>query len=168
MTIKIDTDLREQVEKLLAGGISENATTAIRKEADSIAERIISDVEWRLKDELAPTLALWVAEMAEKAVEALIAGDDGRMRSFLACDPSGFNGRSDGYWIEKDPARWHSVIHGRLFETGSLEFRKKIVNAHRDLLVTERVKDLEDQVASLVAQVAKLEREKEDLRERVR
>lgn len=167
MSAKIDADLRDRLTDILASGLTDEAMKGIKKAADEISERIQNDIEYRLRDEMAPNLAGWVADMATRAVEALMVGDDARMRAYLACDPSGFTGRSDGYWSEKDPARWHSVIHGRLFETGSLEFRKKIVNAHRDLLVTERIKDLEDQIASLVAQVSKLEREKADLWERV-
>ena len=46
--------------------------------------------------------------------------------------------------------------------------RAKTVNAHRDVLVSERILDLEDQVKSLVAQNVKLTYERERLYERVR
>jgi hypothetical protein len=41
-----------------------------------------------------------------------------------------------------------------------------IVEAHRDLITSQRILDLEDQVRSLVAQNNKLERERDDWRER--
>ena len=52
--------------------------------------------------------------------------------------------------------------------TLAVALRKKIVDAHRDLLVTERILDLEDQVKSLVEQVNKANAEKESLYERLR
>lgn len=46
--------------------------------------------------------------------------------------------------------------------------RKQIVDAHRDLLVNERILDLEDQVKSLVEQVNKAKAEKEEMWQRYR
>jgi hypothetical protein len=55
-----------------------------------------------------------------------------------------------------------------LFETGAIELRKGIVNAHPELLKNERILDLEDQVASLVKQVNEKEQRLESMWERVK
>jgi len=60
------------------------------------------------------------------------------------------------------------VIRGKLFETGAIELRKQIVDAHAELLKAERILDLEDQLKSLVGQLKKMEAEKNAMWERVR
>lgn len=70
--------------------------------------------------------------------------------------------------LRREDDEWHSVIHGQLFEQGAVRLRKEIVDAHRDLLVNERILDLEDQVRSLVVQVNKANAEKDAMWERVR
>ncbi len=42
------------------------------------------------------------------------------------------------------------------FETAAVELRKQVVNTFPDLLKSERVLDLEDQVSSLTAEVNRL------------
>jgi len=56
----------------------------------------------------------------------------------------------------------------KLHEWAFIDLRRQIVDAHRDLLVNERIRDLEDQVKSLVAQVNKVIAEKDAMWERVR
>ena len=103
--------------------------------------------------------------MAGRAVEALLAGNESEMIRWLSCDTRGYTGRSDGYG-ERSIERQHPVIHGKLFEPGCVLLRKQIAQAHRDLITSERIKDLEDQVASLVAQNNALEKDLESWRDR--
>lgn len=56
---------------------------------------------------------------------------------------------------------WHPVIHGTLFEAGAIELRHKIVDTHKDLIASERILDLEDQVKCLTAKVNQLNRKLE-------
>jgi len=106
----------------------------------------------------------------------LLAIDD-QMRRYLSCDKRGeggeyicFTGRSDfqGYGRQRETHEQHPVIHGRLFEQGAVELRKKVAQANEALIRDERILDLEDQVKSLVAQVNKAIAEKEQMWERVR
>ena len=100
---------------------------------------------------------------------AIDGRSDDQMRRYLSCDKRGEDGkyigwigRSDGYG---NPS--HSVIHGRLFEQGALELRKKVAQANEALLRDERIRDLEDQVKSLVEQLNKANAENERLRDRL-
>jgi hypothetical protein len=65
-------------------------------------------------------------------------------------------------------AQQHPIIHGKISENSCVELRRMIVDAHRDLITAERIKDLEDINKSLVAQVNKAEAEKNAMWERVR
>lgn len=169
MASAIDEKLRDDLTATLQAGITDEALKAIKKAADDIVQRIQDDVEWRVKDDLAGNLSWYVADMASRAVTALLDGNWEMMRRYLKCEQGGWNGRSDGASIApKDIDRQHPVIHGELFEGECIALRRKIAEAHRDLLTSERILDLQDQVRSLVAQVTKLEREKEAIFERYR
>jgi hypothetical protein len=174
MTDKIDPTLRDQLAATVDAALSDRSES-IKKAVRSIADDIESDLMYRVQDDMAANLTDWVAQMAERAVEQMLAGNEDQMRRYLSCDKRGpdgqylcYTGRSDGMYAREKPEACHPVIHGRLFEQGALELRKKIVDAHRELLVDERIRDLEDQVKSLVAQVNKAVEEKERLWERVR
>jgi len=169
MMNKIDEQLRDSLTATLQAGITDDTIKTIKKAADEIVERIHDDLEWRIKSDLAGHLSWYVADMASRAVTALLDGNWQMMRRYLTCEQGGWNGRSDGASIApKDIERQHPVIHGALFEGECIALRRKIAEAHRDLLTSERILDLEDQVKSLVAQVNKLEREKEANFERYR
>lgn len=156
---KITDDIAARLEAELSKGVSEDAMKAIKKASDDIIYRIEDDIMWRLKDELAPQLTAFVVEMCQKTITALLEGNESEMQRYIQCDKRYWTGRGDNF---------HSVIHGTLFEQGSIALRRKIVDAHRDTLVTERILDLEDQVKSLVAQVNKANREKDAMWERLR
>lgn len=167
-----DTEMEEIATKLrdaLAKGISEDAMKHVKKATDDILCTIEGDLDYRLKDELAPNLSSFVVEMAKRTVEMLLAGNEDQMRRYLGCERGHYNGRSDGdTWRPRPIHEWHSVIHGKLFEQGHLAVRKAIVEAHADLLKNERILDLEDQVKALVEQVNKANSEREKMWERCR
>lgn len=153
--------LQEAIEKALP----DESFETLKKKAQELAERISEEIEWHLRDNLASNLAYHAKEMAGRAVAALLEGNEPEMIRWLSCDANGFTGRSDGYGT-RSIEQQHPIIHGKLFEQGCVLLRKKIVEAHKDLIESERIKDLEDQVASLVAQNNKLQKELNDWRER--
>lgn len=170
MSDKIDQAMRDRLKEILADGVSDDAMKNVKKACEEIVSQVEDDLMWRIKDDLAPNLTSWVADMAQRAVEQMLAGNDDQMRRYLSCDKRGpdgqyigWTGRSDGYG---NPS--HSVIHGRLFEQGALELRKKVAQANEALIRDERIRDLEDQVKSLVEQVNKANAEKEEMWQRLR
>lgn len=171
MNNKLDEEIQTQLTAVLAASISEDTMKGIRKAVDGILCDIEGDVMYRLKDEIAPNLTAYVADMAQRAVEALLAGREDLMRRYLGCESDRWNGRSDGdqgWGRKREDYEWHQVIHGKLFEQGAMALRKGIVEAHRDLITSEHILDLEDQVKSLVAQVNRARAETESARERLR
>lgn len=177
MTDKIDQGLCDQLRDAIQAGLSDEGNVkALNKAIEDISYRIQSDLEYAIKDNMAYDLSGWVVGMAENAVEQILNGNEDQMRRYLSCEKRsetgeyiGWNGRLDGFSMgDRDIARQHPVIHGRLFEQGCVRLRKEIVDAHRDLLVSERILDLEEQVKSLVAQVNKANDEKEQMWQRVR
>lgn len=131
-----------------------------------LADDMVSSFQYEIQDNMAENLSYHVKEMAGRAVEALLAGNESEMVRWLSCDKRGYTGRSDGYHTNRPIEAQHPVIHGKLFEQGAVALRKAIAEAHRDLITNERIADLEDQVRSLVAQNNKLERERNEARER--
>lgn len=126
------------------------------------------DMEYGVIDRMSETIEGFVSGMAGKVVEEILEGREDQMRRYLGLD--GYTGRheeSPTYGRKKDVSEAHPVIHGNLFETGAIALRKKMAQAHADLIQNERITDLEDQVASLVSQVAKKDMEIEGLRNRV-
>lgn len=164
-------DIAEQLTESLQKGITDEAWKSINKSVDQIRCDIEGDIEYRLKEDLAGNLSCYVADMAEKVVKAILEGNEDQMRRYLGCEHGHWNGRSDGahgYGRKQTDAEQHPVIHGKLFEQGAIRLRKDIVAAHSEMIVSERILDLEDQVKSLVAQVNKAIFEREKMWERVR
>ena len=62
--------------------------------------------------------------------------------------------RSLGYDAGKP---WSSVHFGNIFETSGIVMRRKLVEAHADLIESERIKDLESIVEGLRLQILRLE-----------
>lgn len=161
--------LSEQLLATLADGLSDNCMASVRKHAEAISSDIEGDIEYRLKEGLAPMLVEWVEEMAKRAVTSILEGSEDQMRRYLGCERGHWTGRSDSpYWRRENEADWHPVIHGKLFDHGAVTLRRQIVEAHRELIASERILDLEDQVKSLIAQVNKANAEREAMFQRAR
>ena len=151
-------DLRINCEEAIDNGVTDEALARAKKRLADVWDEFHSDFEERVKQYLSYNLAAWAQEMADKAIEALLRGDVEEMMRRLHC--------ADNQWTGRD--REHMVIHGRLSEHDPMVLRKQVVDAFPQLLKDQRVIDLEDQVASLVKTVNKLEREKEEMWQRVR
>jgi hypothetical protein len=143
-------ELRDQLKAVLEAGISDEAMKPIQRQIDNICRDVEDTIFYRVKDELSVNLSAYVVDMAKRSVEAILAGNESELRRYLSCEINGWTGRDHK----------HPVIHGRLFEAQPIELRRKIVEAHRDLIANERILDLEDQVKSLVQQVNKITAEK--------
>ena len=167
-TSELLEDDRRALKDALEAALPEEQLEPLKKKARALADEVADSIEWNLKDNLATNLSYHVREMAGRAVEALLEGNEAEMIRWLSCDKRGYTGRSDGYNTHRSIDEQHPIIHGKLFEQGCVALRKKIAEAHRDLIASERILDLEDQVRSLVAQNNKLAREKEAMWQRVR
>lgn len=149
-----DSGIRERLLAALESGISDDAMKAVKKQVDGIIYDIEIDLRYRIKEDLAPHLTAYAVEMAERTVNAILEGNQQQMEHYLGCERGRWTGRSteDIAWRNKALDEWHPVIHGKLFESGSMRLRRDIVIAHRDLITSQRILDLEDQVKALVAQ----------------
>lgn len=159
-------DDRKALYDALESALPDERLEPLKKEARKLAESIMDDIEWSLRDNLASNLSYHVKEMAGRAIEALLDGNESEMIRWLSCDQRGYTGRSDGYNVNRTIEQQHPIIHGRLFEQGCVLLRKKIAQAHAELIATQRTLDLEDQVRSLVAQNNTLERERNSWRDK--
>lgn len=168
MTDEINEDLKNQLLKTLDAGLSEDGLKRMKKHVQSFLDEIESDIEYRMKDDLAPMLAGYVSDMVTRTIDAILKGNEREIRRYLSCESGRHQGRSGDPYSYRDAAEQHPVIHGALHENSCVALRRMIVDAHRDLITSERIIDLEDQVKSLVAQVNKAEAEREAMWERVR
>ena len=162
----IDDD-RDALQDAISAALPDEKWEPLKKKARDLADSIVEDIEWNLKDNLASNLAYYVREMAERSIKSLLEGNHSEMVRWLSCDKRGYTGRSDGYGTRSIEDQ-HPVIHGALSENGSVVLRRKLAEAHRDLITSERIADLEDQVRSLVEQVNKAKRERDQILERAR
>ncbi len=148
----------------LNADLKDSDIARVQGRAKEMAEEFIDAVDYHLKYNLAETLAYYVKEMAGRAVNALLEGNESEIRRWLNCDPSGYTGRSDGSSGQGHIAEQHPVIHGKIFDAGCIKLRRMIAEAHADMIQNERIKDLEDQLASLLAQHNKMECERNEWR----
>lgn len=135
---------------------------AFKKSKRRFIDELWDDIQYSVIDQMPEQLEWFVRDMAERTVRGMLEGRDDLVRRYLGLD--GYTGRSDTKSTNRDA---HPVIHGTLFETGAIALRKEIAQGHADLIRNERIADLEDQVASLVEQVNKRDREISDLRDRL-
>ena len=151
-------ELKDKLIAALEKGVSAEGLTRLKKSVVDIMTEVETDIEYRLKEDLAPNLAAWVVDMANKTVKSMLAGNQDEVRRYLSCE---------GYYTGR--GREHELnYHGNLFEPSCIELRRKIVEAHRDVITDERILDLEAQLASLVKQNKVLIANKHRLEEELR
>ena len=117
------------------------STERFKKSKQSFLDNLWDDFQYSLIDQMPEALEDLVRQMADKAVDAMLRGQPDQVRRYLKLD--GWTGRD----------RKHSVIHGELFLADTMMLRAQVAKANETLLRDEVIKDLEDQVASLVAQI---------------
>lgn len=163
-------ELAKRLQATLEAGMPDEAVQKFSKKMRDLACEFDDEMHHYVIDELAPALTHFVEEMAEQTVRAILAGNQSEMERYLGCERGSWTGRSDSpqFGRVREQHEWHSVIHGRLFEQGAVRLRHEIVDAHKNLIADQRIDDLEDQVASLVAQVNKANADKEAMWDRVK
>lgn len=145
-------------------GLPEN--DRFKKAKQNLLDDLWQDVEFGVIDRMSETIEGFVRGMADNVVNAIIEGREDQMRRYLKLD--GYTGRHEekpAWGRPKDISEQHQVIHGELFEGNCIAIRRKMAQAHAGLIQNERIKDLEDQVASLVAQVRKKDQIIEQMRD---
>lgn len=126
---------------------------AIKTEIEELINVEFDRLEERAGDFISQT----AASRAEKFLERILAGDEDAAQSLLG-NTDGSRYRQSGHEVGKP---WASVHHGKLFETGGIRQRRLIVEAHADLLYTERIKDLESIVEGLRLQITELHKQRD-------
>lgn len=163
--------ITEELRRLLEAGASDDRLKVYTKKLQDLMADVEEDLQYTLRDSMIDNLVDFVERMASDAVKALLAGDEVNMRRYLSCQKGGYTGRrSDdpGYIRPRALHEAHPIIHGKLSEGHLLELRRRIVEANAELIRTERLKDLEDQVASLVDQHNRAVAAREEMREKLR
>lgn len=154
-------DRRDEIREALDTIISDADMKKLEKQTRDIADEIASTVEYDIKENLAGWLADHVSAAASAIIEAILAGNEHEARRRLSLKP-------DAYYDGRDFKPWFNTS-SRLHESGPVELRRKIVEAHRDLITDARIADLEAQLKGLVEKYYKMEHaEMPRLREELR
>lgn len=164
---KAAEELRAAVERTVERGLTDEALAGFRKTLDKAAAEAHESLIYSIHEETAAEIAGAALDMADRSVKALLAGNDEEVRRYLGCPQGGWTGRSDSpqWGRERKAYEWWPVIHGNLHEGAPAALRRRIVDAHSDLIKDQRILDLEDQVKSLTALVNKEGQENERVRE---
>ena len=149
----------DRLSEIILAGLAEKELAKLKKDFDDAATEALDRFEWYIKDDMAANLADYVQQMADRAIEALLAGNDDLMRRYLSCEKTGYNPRDYPDLVRST---------GELFEYGGLDLRRKIVEAHAELLKDERVLDLEAQLNAAQQVIGKLNEQVYRLREDAR
>ena len=148
------TAFGEAMQQVIAG-LPE--TERYKKSRTTFMDDLWMEFEYSIIDRMGEVVQGFVKDMAARVVTQILEGNEDQMKRYLTLD---------GYYTGRD--RDHSVIHGTLFETGAIALRKKMAQAHADMIQNARILDLEDQVRSLVEQVNKKDNELEQVRDDLR
>lgn len=129
-----------------------------KRNMDEIKRQICEMIDFERNEMIAEIdfhVSQVAAERAEKFLVRVLQGDAKAAEAlFGAGDVSRY--RQSGTDIGEP---WARLIYGELSETESMTLRRQIVEAHRDLITSERIADLESIVAGLTAQIGRLEAE---------
>lgn len=124
-----------------------------KEQIKSVVEQLVEDEFDRLQQYGDEYISQVAADRAERFLERVLKGDDDAAMALLGDKHGGSRYRQMGCDNGKP---WANLIHGRLFESGGIELRRQIVEAHAELLRNERIADLESVVEGLTQQVREL------------
>ncbi len=150
----------EKDESVAKSFISEKRIKKIRGEL----KELFDDELFNLEDYAGQHISEVAFQRANRFIERVLDGDIDAAGSIFGCD---WPGRYVGTGFADEGKPWAKLIHGNLNLTGTMALRKKLVEAHADLLTNERIKDLESIEDGLTQQVRKLEADLKECRSRI-
>ena len=153
----------EQDEEAKAKALAEKfLSEPVRKKFRSLLEEIVEEEFSRLEEYADEHISNVAAGRAYKFLRKVMEGDQKAMLQLLGSiwgdDLKMDRYKESGYDAGKP---WPHLIHGEVFETDGITLRRKIVEAHADLLKTERMKDLEAIIHGLTLEIIELERQRD-------
>ena len=157
------SDVHDYSEQPLPEVAQEFLSQGAKKQLKSVIEGIVEEEFDRLREYASEFLSQTAASRAEAFLERVLNGDDDAAMALLGNKLGGDRCKKFG---SDEGQPWVHLIHGKLFETGGIALRRKIVEAHPELLRNERIADLESVVDGLTQQVRKLEADLAECRER--
>lgn len=138
---------QDELKAALDGVIPEVEFKKLEKQCQTLAEEISEYAYSDVKENLSQWITDHIRNHSQLVVEALLAGDMRTVKQYLKIeDQWGQEDYGRREWVDRP---WFNGS-GRLHEFGGVELRHKIVDAHKDLITDERIKDLELQMAGLI------------------
>lgn len=134
--------IRAELDKVLGSEwqLDDPRFAGLLKAARKLADEFIDAASYYVQDNLTPHLSAEVALWTERAVQALLSGNEQAFRYYLKCENRGYTGREHFYLGS---------------EGEFMAMRRKIAEANADLIRNERIADLEAEVSGLRAEIEK-------------
>lgn len=66
---------RAALEAAIEAAISDEAMESLKKKARSVFDDVMSEIEWSVKECLASSISYHAADMADRAIQALLSGN---------------------------------------------------------------------------------------------
>ena len=159
----MDFEGARKLEQQINERLPDDAFKGFEKQFGDMVEQATQSAYDYMRENIGYWYSMDIRQAANNAIEAILRGNVAIARQYLKLD--GYTGRVDpGTDDDYKLRNAHPIINGELSESFCLEIRRKVAEAHPDLVRDERILDLENQVASLVAQVNKLIRERDEMR----
>lgn len=124
-----------------------------KEQIKGVIEELINDEFDRLEDYGTSFITETAARRAKNFLEKVMRGDEKAAMVLFGSSDNGDRYKQLGYDAGKP---WAYSIHGSIFETSGIQLRRQIVESHKDLIESERIKDLESIVDGLNQQVIEL------------
>ena len=128
-----------------------------KKELHDAIEGVVDDEFDRLAEYAEEHISDLAATRAEGFLGKVLAGDEDAAIELIS------HSHRSRYHVSFDPAAspdkpWARVIHGTIFETSSMELRRKIVEAHAELIRNAFIEDQASIIKGLQLDIAELNR----------
>ena len=148
----MSTDPAETVDTVVKSYLTPAKKKGIAQEIQNLFDDLYQDMEMYAADFIVGV----AAERTKAFLNQVLQGDENAAAKLFEI---GESSRYVGFGYDAGKP-WAKLIHNKLFTLSAVELRRKLVEAHADLLSNERIKDLEAIVEGLTLQIKNLNAKK--------
>ncbi len=135
--------------------VKEFLSSVSKNQVKKVVQQIVDDEFDRLEEHADYFIADTAAERAKRFLERVLSGDEEAARA-LFCTAHNWD-RVKSCGSDKGESWAFQLVDGNLFLTDTMEIRRRIVEAHTDLLKSEWILDLESIVEGLRKQIREMQ-----------
>lgn len=133
---------------------TDDGVARIKKKLGEMADEVMTDLEWKIKDDLAGWISDHIFQQYHRAVEAMLKGQEDAFKRAIGAE--NYTGREN----------LHVGWDGKVFEGGLLELRRKLAEVNENILKDELVLDLQAKNKALELQTVTLSQRLDNINRR--